>query len=948
MKFISKRFLLSLVITAAIFPNSISQSYAGVISDRGQLAIEQIATCINSDGKDLLNVMYLIDESASLRSNDPTNLRVQGLTKSLEQFRDVTTTKPYFTVNRAFTTFGDKFTVRKSWEKLSNDKLEDDIEWINSNIPKLNQGRSTDWNLGLKGVLNEFSKVQSLNSCNVLVWFTDGGVQVLNDSLTRNSMIEICGFDPVTGQKTGNQALIDKFRNTGINIQGVLLRNQAYIDDPVGFTNGDYTKEEADIEIARMSYFLPVVEQAGGVSNGAFVKDGPDKFNCGSFTGAGGVLQTVSDPLDIIWPPVQFSCLANNGRVIPIEKGKIKIDAALTRFSVTVPAKNFFLKNSEGETIATDQGPAKGDVVGKYINSSKSIVEISGKIDSVNQITKPGVWSISSADLERAVFCGYLDIGIEVKVGTCYTGEVCNYTGQFTRFGKAVDLDNFQSVKASSALIDEQGSAGTYTPLAIDPGDSTFAGSFTSAGANRIANLKIALKVVTKTGIEFSLGTIKPIAVIPPGLYPEITPSPITKSDFSANLVGKNGRAEASLTINAPTRTNGQVCLSSLEVRSDVNPNRIKGYVSSLAGQDLKANPCFTLLTGSSGVFKFEVTNNQAAEGVVSGYLPAILKADGQPDIKTKIDVQFESSILIDKGKFAVLFPLLMFLGIALPLAMLSYINSRNSRLVLDNIYRASIPVILSASGNFVSVERAEKLKSSELLSHEDFLPFSSGKEIVRSKQIGSEILSGHAPKNPFGNLQAKITAPLGQVITASAFTVGKNKFPINQAQGALNPSGLIYVTLNEASNEILKKQNLDSDENNQKVEGNLTALLSLNTGDPVAQVDYLNTKIMHEGGWLDHLLKLETVSKAQTSSKKLRSKKNQGKDHLVVSAEIADDWDNAVTGTGENPTKPDKSSGNSSPKIGSASGDDWGTPSAPSDWDTPGTYNNPGSKEEW
>jgi hypothetical protein len=104
----------------------------------------------------------------------------------------------------------------------------------------------------------------------------------------------------------------------------------------------------------------------------------------------------------------------------------------------------------------------------------------------------------------------------------------------------------------------------------------------------------------------------------------------------------------------------------------------------------------------------------------------------------------------------------------------------------------------------------------------------------------------------------------------------------------------------------------------------------------------------MHEGGWLDHLLKLETVSKVQTSNKKLRSKKNQNKDHSVASAEIADDWDNPVVGTGENPTKPDKSSGNSSPKIGSTSGDDWGTSSAPSDWDNPGTYNNPGSKEEW
>lgn len=948
MKFILKKLLPFLLIMGAIIPTTLSKSAAGQISDRGQLAIEQIATCINSDGKELLNVMYLIDESASLKSNDPTNLRVQGLTKSLEQFRDVTTSKPYFTVNRSISTFGDKFTIQKSWEKLSNDKLQDDIEWINTNIPTLNKGQSTDWNLGLKGVLKEFSKVQSSKSCNVLVWFTDGGVQVLNDNATRNSMIEICGFDPANGQKTGNQALIDKFRNTGINIQGVLLRNQAYIDDPVGFTNGNYTKEEAAREIARMSYFLPVVEQTGGVSTGAFVKGGPDKFNCGSFTGAGGVLQTVSDPLDIIWPPVQFSCLANNGRVIPVNNGAIKVDAALTRFSLTAPAKNFSLKSSDGQLIATNQGASKGDVSSKFISSSKSIIEISGKISPTSQLTKPGVWSISSADLERAVFCGFLDIGIEVKVGTCYTGEKCNYTGQFTRLGKAVDLNNFQSVKASSALIDEQGSAGSYESLSINPGDSTFNGSFTTMGNKRIANLKIALKVVTETGIEFTLGTIKPIAVIPPGLYPEISPSPITEKDFSVGLVGKNGRAEATLTFNAPTSTNGQICISSLEVRSDINPNRIEGYASALNGQDLKTKPCFTLLTGGNETIKFEITNKQAADGLVSGYLPAILKADGQPDVNTKIDVQFRSSVLINKEKFAILFPLLMFLGIAIPLALLAFINLRNSRLVLDNLYRASIPVILSASGNFVSVARADKLISNDLLSHEDFLPFSSGKEVVRTKQIGSEKLSGHTPKNPFGNLQAKITAPLGLVIVSSAISLSKNKFSRNQAQGALNPSGLIFLTLNESTNEILKKQNLDPGETREQVQGNLTALLSLNTGDPVAQVDYLNTKIMHEGGWLNNLLNLKTEEKIKAHAKTFKFRKNQNKNEVMTSVEAADEWGSPVIGKGENPTNQVDPTGSSSPKIGTNSGDDWGSTSPLNDWDNPGTSYNSGSKEEW
>lgn len=761
-------------------------------------------------------------------------------------------------------------------------------------------------------------------------------------------MIEICGFDPATGRKTGNLALIDRFRNSGINIQGVLLRNQEFIDNPVGTTKGKYTKADAQVDIARMSFFLPVVEQEGGVTAGAFITGGPSTFNCGSYVGAGGVLQTVSDPLDIIWPPVQFSCLANNGRVLPIEQGKIKIDSALTRFSVTAATNDFSLKNSNGELIANNKGAVKGDVTSNFITNSKTIIEVTGKIDNSSQVTKPGVWSITSSDLERAVVCGYLDLGIELKVGTCYLGEKCNYSGQINRFGVAVDLSKFQSVRADAALFDENRGTTTASQLNIDPEKSTFSSSFIPKGLSQISNLKIALRVVTETGIEFNIGTIKPIAVIPPGLYPEITPSPITQSDFKQGLIGKSGTALASLNLKGPSRTNGQICISALEVRSDVNPNRIANYTSSFDGKDLNSNPCFTLIAGSSRKFDFEVSNKQSADGSVSGYIPVTLKADGQPDVKTKIDVQFQTSTLTDKGKFAILFPLLMFLGIALPLAMLAFINSRNSRLILDNLYRASIPIKLTAAGNFVNLERIENIKSNELLSHEDFNPFSSGREVVRSKQIGSETLTGYAPKNPFGNLQAIISAPSGQAIVTSAFKSGKNKFMINQAQGVLNPSGFIYVTLGELDNEKLKSQNQGDTENSSIVEGSLTALLSLNTADPLAQVDYLNTKILHETGWLNNLLQLERSQKVNHSNKKSKRLKRGNVSENISAPTTIDEWGSLSDRSNENVMNPGITKSSNSPRAAHLSGDDWGTSSTTSDWDTPGSSNNPGSKEEW
>jgi len=935
-------FILALGILT-VQPQAIA-TYSG-LTDRGKQAIEQIATCINSDGKNQLNVLYLIDESGSLDWNDPDNLRVQGIKRSLEQFRDVSVSKPYFSVNRAITTFGSAFTVRKSWQKISRSSLDDDLEWIDSEIPTYTGGQFTDWNQGLKGAYEQFQKKQSSASCNVMIWFTDGGVQVGNDlNQTRKSVAEICGADPLTGAKNGQEALIDKFRKSGINIQGVLLQNQKYIDNPSGVTKGKATQKDLENELARMSLFLPVIEQSGAVRNGAFTTGGPGTFNCGTFTGAGGVLQVVADAIDIIWPPIQFNCLSENGRIIPIaQNGQVKVDAAFTRFTLTSPAKSFTVKNQSGVEIANAKGASGGDVSVLPIDNSSSVVQVTGKVSLSNGVTQPGVWKVQSADLQRAVFCGFIEIGVNVSAGTCYIDEKCDYSGSLTRFGRPIDFDSFQSIKVFSTQIDSQGMAGTLSPLNVDQATGEFSSSFTPQGNSDVANLKIAIKVVTETGIEYSLGTIKPIRVIPPGRYPEISPVPITKDAFSQNLIGKRGEALATINLKGPTRTNGQICFGPLEVRSDVNPNRIDGYVSQLDQKDLSGKPCFTLLAGSSQDVQLSIKNGDSADGNVTGYLTAILKSDGKEPIETKIDVEFRTENLRDDETFLLYFILFMFLGLALPLALLSIINSRNSRIVLDNVYRASIPVILSSSGNFVNVSRLEKLGSGALLSQEDFSPFSAGKEVVRSKQIGTEVLQGKTPKNPFGMLQAVLTTSPGMVIASSAIGQTRKKLPSNHAQGSLNPSGLVFVTLTDSANSELIKENQGTKESTDRVEGTLTALLSLNSGDPVVQVDYLNTRIMHEGGWLNNLLAVcPTVAKVVSpkKAKKLRTEKEVA---APTEASI-DAWGSPVSNSDQ--SSPQKSSGSTQPPSQKAPTDDWGSSSTNSDWNTPGSSG--GSKEEW
>ena len=244
----------------------------------GADAVEQIATCINSSGqKDVVNVLFLIDESGSLNWNDPDGLRVEGIKATLDQFRSIAVQKPYFKVNRAITTFADGFNsnLGKPWQELTEDQLDDDKKWIDKNVPDFVTGNSTNYAKGLQGAYDYFESQLSQNSCNVLVWFTDGAINLSSSSgmSTAEGVAQICGVDPITGKKTVGTPIIDKFRKSGINIQGVLLRNEDYLNNPdqkkyldaTGATSVNSAKARAEDESNGMTYFNPIVEYSGTV-----------------------------------------------------------------------------------------------------------------------------------------------------------------------------------------------------------------------------------------------------------------------------------------------------------------------------------------------------------------------------------------------------------------------------------------------------------------------------------------------------------------------------------------------------------------------------------------------------------------------------------------------------------------------------------------------------------
>lgn len=832
------------------------------ISQWGKEAVEQIATCINSSGqKDIVNVLYLIDESGSLKWNDKFNLRVEGLKASLDEFARIKTYRPYFTINRAFTKFADSFApvAGMGWQELNEGTLQSDKKWIESKVPDLKTGNSTDYAKALEGAHNFFKPQITRNSCNVLVWFTDGAINIdPSISATQLGYEKICGVNPVSGQKTNQDPIIDKFRQSGINIQGILLRNKDVLENPEDY---DQEREDMESESRGMTFFSPVVEYSGTVDTGYFVNNGRElSIKCGSPSGAKGVVTEVANPIDIIWPPTEFECVTSSGRVLAPQNGFVNIDPGFSRFRASAIKEGFTLKNGDGTTIATSQGSATEDIDISYFGAGDVAISVSGNISDAAAVLKPGKWQFTTAKKSEKVFCGYLDLAVEIRNDPCYENESCSFSGVITRNGRPVNFSVYKDSELRYGLVNPANQDISYNALSFDA-QGKFKGTFSPNGfidQNGIANLIVTLDVETKSGYKFVFSAIQGVQPLPLGLYPEINPNPINSTDFTTQLVGKSGTASAPITLKGPTRGSGEICFGELEVRSDPDPKRVNDYTATINGNDLKQGDCISLAAGQELPVTLEISNSSAAEGTVSGFLPVTLKSSGEPDISTQVPVAFDSTVEYNTPRRIIIFAICLLLGLLLPLTALKILQVRAARITVSPLSKATTPVVLSASGGFVSIRRAEKASGTDIFTEGDFEGFMHLDGQEKQIQIGGETLRGDAPLNPFAAPRAILATAPGLIVASSdIWSRNTRGLARHETTAPLNPAFAMHLTLTEGALDALKKSNQTGDAPDFPIEGTITGLLNFSGVDPVTQVSALNMKLSTDSGWLNNLLKV-------------------------------------------------------------------------------------------
>ena len=929
-----------LIGSLSITPQASSSNH---LSEWGKDAVEQIATCINSSGqKDVVNVLYLIDESGSLDWNDENNLRVQGLKASLDEFARIKTYRPYFTINRAFTTFADNFSKVQGmgWQELDESTLESDKAWIESKVPGLITGNSTDYAKALEGAYNFFEPKITRNSCNVMVWFTDGAINIDPESpsmeATKRGFEKICGVNPVTGQKTNQDPIINKFRKSGINIQGILLKNLDVLANPEKY---DRTPASVQIDSQGMTFFKPIVEHSGIVESEYFGGDGKLSITCGSPSGAKGVVTEVGNPIDIIWPPTEFECVTSSGRVLDPQNGFVNIDPGFSRFRASAIKEGFTLKNGDGTTIATSQGKGKVDVEVSYFGADDVAISVSGSISDNAAVLKPGKWQFMTAKNSEKVFCGYLDLAVEIRNDPCYENENCAFSGVITRNSRPVDFSVYKDSELRYGLVNPVNQDISYNALSFDSGK--FKGTFSPDGfidQNGITNLIVTLDVETKSGYKFVFSAIQGVQPLKVGAYPEVTPNPISASDFTTQLLGARGTATAAIKLKGPTLSSGEVCFADLEIRSDPDKNRVNDYKARINGTDLeKKGECIPLGAGEEFSTTLEIENPSAAVGTVSGFIPVTLKSAGRDDISTQIPVTFESTKEYDEGLRNWIIAIGLLLGLLLPLTALKILQVRAARITVSPLSKATTPVILSASGGFVSIRRAEKASGTDIFTEGDFEGFMhlDGKE--KQIQIGGETLRGDAPLNPFAAPRAILATAPGLIVASSdIWSRNTRGLARHETTASLNPAFAMHLTLTESALEALKKSNQTGDAPDFPIEGTITGLLNFSGVDSVTQVSALNMKLSTDSGWINNLLKVADLPAGPV---------------LPPGGDAVGGWNDPTPSDDGWGSSSSSSTSSSSSQPAKVSDDGWGSTSGSSgnDWGTSGSAGGSDKKnDDW
>lgn len=769
----------------------------GAMSEPAQRAFAQIGSCLSKEDSQL-NVLYVLDASSSLEEDtDPERLRGKILAQAIDQLGGVAADRPvYFAVS----SFDLGYQERRPWEQLTADNVSAAVSWADGQYSWWGAGEATDWESALSGGEATMRKSpNSKNACKMLVWLTDGGINVMGDfndvDSNLGAMQRICAMDPATGVAVNGPSVMNGLRSSGVHVIGVLLQSDAFLQalqargDAAGFQR----------EKSKFSYVRSIVEGNGRVDSSFFTgRSGSElEFSCGATPipadQASGALLIGDSPITLAY---QFAALGNRvrggqqievGETFPV---RFEVERGINGLSVQLAGTGWQITSPDGEIVADDS--SKGAPPGFVISKQGSLVNVRLEGPAV----VPGTWQIGmkSPAAPAQVFIysvlrGVIDIPQDARSGERSSMTLAVLDGIS---GNPVSRSDYRA-GAPEVMVGVLGSGRIPLSCTPDPTLVEYTCPWTPTAVGSVA-VSASLVVETVGGsYEYTyLGEFRG-SVAPSAEFPQISPDSVELSD----LDGRNGSATGILTLIGPQRGSGEICIPSagdLRVVSDAM-ERQSSYL--LSGPELGS--CVSLAQGEKRTIQISVSNSVAATGAVTAGLPFTLKSSESDQVaEQQVSVNFESIRQGTPPWWLLL--LLVVAGFGLPIVLLYAQARAAAKLTVKGLQMATVPVTLLLDGDLAKVSRSMP-PSEQLFALDDwqYLPLSLGKP--RSFMAGAgAVVSARVPRNPLGPISAVVRAPSGMRLVSSR-KGGPSDGPMRGsfAGMTLNPANQWFIVATEA-----------------------------------------------------------------------------------------------------------------------------------------------------
>lgn len=677
--------LVAIATMTATGPASIGQPAPAVLPP----ALQSVSSCFDRTG--VLQVLFLVDESGSLRDTDPLDQRVAAIRAALSglaRAADRTVDGQELRVDVLLTAFSADYTrVTDGWQRLDGSTVQELIDAA-GRFAELDRGLDTDYGTALGRAANDLAArsvevaVQTGEPpCQVLLFFTDGRYDV--GDRTRGARLQL----PPTVEYAPDLPLSVPGNGALAVERGKAALCQAGGTTDVVRANGAVTITVAlDVNLdAAARNFLDALTDGSSPESTCGTTGSETTGHFVSASRSDDLLFAFSRLLD----PRQEIRFCESPAPVPCT---FEVIDGISGFVLvgTAPVDNFELELTSpagGVVRLRPQDPpslALGSTVLGQRRFSPRALEVEAAIDAAQQ-DGVGSWTIAFIDPSGGPVAQGGSFTIEylaeivpglVEVPVLQKGEPVTFEfGLFDPAGEQIadsPLVDGASLEAtvtdpvtgeSTSLTVEQAGRGVFK--------SDYAPARDTAASTQILTLDATLAGMDGVALTSKQRTIE-LDLRPPQDFPRIEPSRVDLP----TIVG-DGAASGSFRVVGSEIADGCVWFEPLEAEL---PDGSTTPVQLSPGPATQAS-CLSVPQGTTRTIEVRIDPEQAALGRVAGELQVNLSSSTSDDIqRVNLPIRATMDVVPDAGTARNILVALLLVGFLVPLLVLHLLNRAAAR----------------------------------------------------------------------------------------------------------------------------------------------------------------------------------------------------------------------------------------------------------------------------